>query len=170
MPFIVNRARVSSDTASIRSCTDRLRQYWYSSAFIASRLAYLWMVLSMCVLWHVPGLRSTDRPVRYHLRHRRPKLGWFAERPRTTGERGASEPAPASGQVRRARGEGAGEGRDDTGVIVEQDTVTITGRSKDIVLLGGENICPREIEASHGGLDAAHPDGTARAAVLRRTA
>ena len=60
--------------------------------------------------------------------------------------------------------------RDDPGVMDEHGTMTITGRSKDMVIFGGDNICPREIEASGSGLDATPAAGMAGLAVLRMAA
>ena len=47
---------VSSETAWTRSCTGRLCQYRYSSAFISSNLVYLRMVLSMRSFVSCPAL------------------------------------------------------------------------------------------------------------------
>lgn len=45
--------------------------------------------------------------------------------------------------------------------------VTITGWSRDMVIVGGENICPREIKERDGRLNAAQTAGVAGLAVLR---
>jgi acyl-CoA synthetase (AMP-forming)/AMP-acid ligase II len=59
--------------------------------------------------------------------------------------------------------------RRDHGAMATQDYVTITARSKDIVILGGENIPPRETEASGSGLNPAQTVGMAATAVLCMT-
>jgi acyl-CoA synthetase (AMP-forming)/AMP-acid ligase II len=60
--------------------------------------------------------------------------------------------------------------RGDLGMMGQPGYVTITGRSKDMVIGGGENICPREIEERGGRLNAAQTGGVAGAAVLRLAA
>ena len=54
----------------------------------------------------------------------------------------------------------------DLGVMDQHGYVTITGQSKDMVIISGENICPREIEERGGRLNAAHTAGVAGSAVL----